>query len=72
MARIDLELRGPGEVLGTKQSGDMHMRIASLSKDLALLPDVQKAAHWLMKNHPERVEVVLRRWLGDAVEYANA
>ena len=72
LARIDLELRGPGEVLGTKQSGDMQMRIANLSKDLALLPDVQKAAHWLLENHPERVEVVLRRWLGNAVEYANA
>lgn len=72
LARIDLELRGPGEVLGTKQSGDMQMRIADLSKDLTLLPDVQQAAHWLIDNHPERVEVVLRRWLGDAVEYANA
>ncbi len=72
LARIDLEIRGPGEVLGTKQSGDMQMRIANLSKDLALLPDVQKAAHWLLENHPERVEIVLRRWLGNAVEYANA
>jgi len=72
LARIDLELRGPGEVLGTKQSGDMQMRIANLSKDLALLPEVQKAARWLIENHPERVEIVLRRWLGHAVEYANA
>lgn len=72
LARVDLELRGPGEVLGTKQSGDMQMRIANLSKDLALLPEVQKAAHWLLENHPDRVEIVLRRWLGNAVEYANA
>jgi len=72
LARVDLEIRGPGEVLGTKQSGDMQMRIANLSKDLALLPDVRKAAHWLLENHPERVETVLRRWLGNAVEYANA
>ncbi len=72
LARVDLEIRGPGEVLGTKQSGDMQMRIANLSKDFALLPDVQKAAHWLLENHPERVELVLRRWLGNAVEYANA
>ncbi|MFK8027487.1 MAG: ATP-dependent DNA helicase RecG [Gammaproteobacteria bacterium] len=72
LARIDLEIRGPGEVLGTKQSGDMQMRIANLSKDLALLPEVQKAAHWLLENHPERVETILRRWLGNAVEYANA
>ena len=72
LARIDLELRGPGEVLGTKQSGDMQLRIANLSKDLALLPDVQKAAHWLLETHPERIEIILRRWLGNAVEYANA
>ena len=72
LARVDLELRGPGEVLGTKQSGDMQMRIANLSKDLELLPQVQKAAHWILENHPERVEIVLRRWLGNAVEYAHA
>ena len=72
LARIDLELRGPGEVLGTKQSGDMQMRIANLSKDLALLPEVQNAARWLIDNHPERIEVILGRWLGNAVEYANA
>lgn len=72
LARVDLELRGPGEVLGTRQSGDMQMRIANLGKDLELLPDVQKAAHWILENHPERVEVVLRRWLGNAVEYAHA
>ena len=72
LARVDLRLRGPGEVLGTKQSGDMQMRIASLDKDLDLLPEVQKAAKWLLQNHPERVDVLLNRWLGNAVEYANA
>ncbi len=72
LARIDLELRGPGEVLGTKQSGDMQMRMANLSKDMSLLPEVQKASRWLVENHPERIEIVLRRWLGKAVEYANA
>ena len=72
LARIDLELRGPGEVLGTKQSGEMQMRIASLSKHMDLLPEVQKAAQWLLEHHPERVEVLLRRWLGSAVEYAHA
>ncbi|MEM7304149.1 MAG: ATP-dependent DNA helicase RecG [Pseudomonadota bacterium] len=72
LARVDLRLRGPGEVLGTKQSGEMQMRIANLDKDLELLPDIQKAAKWLVQNHPERVEVLLNRWLGNAVEYANA
>lgn len=72
LARVDLELRGPGEVLGTKQSGELQMRIANLSKDLDLLPEVQRAAQWLLQTHPERVEVLLARWLGSAVEYANA
>lgn len=72
LARVDLRLRGPGEVLGTRQSGDMQMRIANLDKDLDLLPEIQKAAKWLLDNHPERVEILLNRWLGNAVEYANA
>ena len=72
LARIDLELRGPGEVMGTKQSGDTHMRIADLSQDLALLPQVSKAAQWLLEKHPQRVEILLRRWLGKAIDYVNA
>ena len=72
LARIDLELRGAGEVLGKKQSGDMQMRIANVSRDMDLLPEVQKAARWLLKNRPQSVAVILRRWLGRAVEYANA
>ena len=72
LARIDLELRGPGEVMGTKQSGDTHMRIANLSQDLALLPEVSKAAQWLLEKHPQRIEILLRRWLGKAIDYANA
>lgn len=72
LARIDLELRGAGEVLGKKQSGDMQMRIANVSRDMDLLPEVQTAARWLLKNRPQSVAVILRRWLGRAVEYANA
>jgi len=72
LAHIDLELRGPGEVMGTKQSGDMQMRIANLSQDMALLPQVHKAAQWLLENHPERVDALLQRWLGISVEYVHA
>ena len=72
LARVDLELRGPGEVLGTKQSGDMQLRIANLASDMNLLPEVQQAASWLLQNHPERIPVLLRRWLGQAIEYAHA
>ncbi len=72
LARIDLELRGPGEVMGTKQSGDMQMRIANLSQDMVLLPQVHQAAQWLLENHPQRVDDILHRWLGISVEYINA
>jgi ATP-dependent DNA helicase RecG len=72
LAQVDLELRGPGEVLGTKQSGDMQLRIASLSSDMHLLPEVRRAAQWLIDNHPERVNILMRRWLGQAVQYARA
>ena len=72
LARVDLRLRGPGEVLGTRQSDDMQMRIANLDRDLDLLPEIQQAARWLLDNHPDRAEVLLNRWLGNAVEYANA
>ena len=72
LARVDLELRGPGELLGIKQSGGMQMRIANLSKDLKILPEVQQAARWLLEKHPDRVEILLKRWLGNAVEYAHA
>lgn len=72
LARIDLELRGPGEVLGTRQSGDMQLRIANLSRDMYLLPDVQKTARWLIENHPERIDTIVRRWMGKALDYANA
>lgn len=72
LAQVDLELRGPGEVLGTKQSGDMQLRIANLTTDMHLLPEIRRAAQWLVDNHPDRVAVLLRRWLGEAVQYAHA
>ncbi|MEM8844417.1 MAG: ATP-dependent DNA helicase RecG [Pseudomonadota bacterium] len=72
LARVDLELRGPGEVLGTKQSGDIQMHIANLNRDLVMLPEVQKAAKYLLEAHPERIDALLNRWLGNAIEYANA
>lgn len=72
LARIDLELRGPGEVMGTKQSGATQMRIANLNQDLALLPRVNRAAQWLLDNHPQRIEILFKRWLGKAMDYLNA
>jgi ATP-dependent DNA helicase RecG len=70
IAQRDLELRGPGEVLGTRQTGAMQLRIADLARDADLLPDVQKAAAALESDHAEVIGALVRRWVGDvAGEY---
>lgn len=66
IADIDLELRGPGEVLGTRQTGDVRLRIASLLRDQHWLPAVQEAAREVVANYPERVKLLTRRWLQQA------
>ena len=63
IADIDLELRGPGEVLGTRQTGDVRLRIASLLRDQHWLPAVQMAAREVVAKYPERVEALTQRWL---------
>ena len=71
IARIDLELRGPGEVLGTRQTGMMQFRIADLERDQALVPRVQRAARSLLTQYPEHVAPLIGRWLGSAQEYGR-
>ncbi|MBK1691793.1 ATP-dependent DNA helicase RecG [Ectothiorhodospira mobilis] len=71
IARIDLELRGPGEVLGTRQTGMMQLRIADLVRDQDLLEDVQTAAARLLADHPQRVDPLIQRWLGAVEEYGR-
>ncbi len=72
IARRDLELRGPGEVLGTRQTGLMQFRIADLMRDQALVPKVEQAAEWLLQQAPDNIAPVIRRWLGRATRYAQA
>lgn len=72
IARQDLQLRGPGELLGTRQTGLMAMRIADLVRDADLLPQVQQAAEELLRDHPALVEPLLQRWLADGLRYARA
>jgi len=72
IAEKDLELRGPGELLGTRQTGQLAFRIADLARDAALLPAVQKTGEALMRDHPELAERLIARWLGGAVRYAGA
>ena len=65
IARRDLELRGPGEMLGTRQAGELNLRIADLNRDAALIPQVQRAASLLLEHHPEQAPLIVRRWLGE-------
>ncbi len=71
IARRDLELRGPGELLGTRQAGLPAFHIADFLRDSGWLPRVHAAAERLMRDYPERAEPIVRRWLGSAEEYAG-
>jgi ATP-dependent DNA helicase RecG len=71
IARRDLELRGPGELLGTRQTGLAEMRVADLMRDADLLPEVQSAAELLLGHNPEAVSGLTRRWVGAGERYGR-
>ncbi len=71
IARRDLELRGPGEVLGTRQTGLVNMKVADLMRDAAWLDTVQRFAEALPRVRPQAVEPLMRRWLGEVERYAE-
>jgi len=70
IAEKDLELRGPGELLGTKQTGDMNFRVAKLERDDHLLNQVHYVAQQMLKDYPDQAEALLQRWLPEAPRYA--
>jgi ATP-dependent DNA helicase RecG len=71
IAEKDLELRGPGDVLGTRQTGMLLFRVADLARDAGLLKMIPASAATLMKQHPEQVDKLIRRWVGDASRFAG-
>lgn len=71
IAEKDLELRGPGEVLGTRQTGEVNFRLADLQRDGFLLPRIKEVAGHIMSTHPEVVEALISRWLGSSENYAS-
>ena len=71
VAQKDLELRGPGEVLGKRQTGLMQLKVANLIRDAALLPEVQELAEVLLDGHPEAATGIMHRWIGNAEQYGN-
>ena len=72
IAEKDLELRGPGELLGTRQTGLAAFRIADLARDARLLPQVAALADALLAESPDIAEAVIARWVGSAARYASA
>ena len=71
IAEKDLELRGPGEVLGTRQAGIPDFQIANLKRDSYLLPKIQEMAKQLLEKNPKNVRLLIERWLGKKHEYSN-
>jgi ATP-dependent DNA helicase RecG len=71
IAQRDLELRGPGELLGTQQTGLAKLRVADLGRDVALLPKVQQAADLLLAHYPDRIAPLRARWIGAQAEYGR-
>ncbi len=72
IAQRDLEIRGPGELLGTKQTGLADFKIADLVRDQRLIPEVQRIARYIHDNYPDNANKIIDRWLGERDVYAKA
>ena len=71
IARRDLELRGPGELLGTRQTGLAQLRVADLARDADLLPLVQKSAELMLRDYPDNIAPLTTRWIGEGERYGT-
>ena len=72
IAQRDLEIRGPGEFMGARQSGDALLRFADLAEDNALLRHAQRIAPLLLQHHPQAAQRHVQRWHGGAAEFLKA
>ena len=71
IAQIDLEIRGPGEVFGTRQTGELQFRIADLVRDQHMLPEIQTTADLLLADYPETIRALITRWIRQAVTFVQ-
>lgn len=71
IAAKDLQIRGAGDLIGTRQTGLVGMRVANLVRDVKLLKNVRRAAELLLSKYPEKVEALIKRWLEKEVDYGN-
>ena len=72
IAQKDLEIRGPGELLGTKQTGLADLKIADLVRDADIIAQVQQSAYQIWRQYPENALALINRWLGNKEKYSNA
>jgi ATP-dependent DNA helicase RecG len=71
IAQRDLEIRGPGEVLGTRQTGVLELRVADLMRDQGLMPKVVEASDKVFAEYPEMIDPLLHRWLKQGLQFAE-
>jgi ATP-dependent DNA helicase RecG len=72
IAEKDLQLRGAGELLGTRQTGELGFRVADLVRDAPLLPAVQRVGAAMLKDHPDLAACLVARWIGASARFAEA
>jgi ATP-dependent DNA helicase RecG len=72
IAEQDLLIRGPGELLGTRQTGLQQLSVADLERDGHLLPQVKAMAEQLVAQHPQHVDAIIKRWMGNTEQFAQA
>ena len=71
IAQKDLQQRGPGELLGTRQTGLQQLRIADLARDKSLLPKIEKIARKLQQDYPQLIQPLVQRWIVNSDQYAH-
>lgn len=71
IAEKDLELRGPGDLLGTRQTGDLNFRVANLARDRDLLPTTAELAEQILNQYPDLAQKLIQRWVGSRLVYTQ-
>lgn len=72
IAQKDLEIRGPGELLGTRQTGNAEFKVADLLRDQAMIPEVQRIARHIHERYPRQASALIERWMPETERYSNA
>lgn len=72
IAQKDLEIRGPGELLGARQTGNTEFKVADLLRDQATIPEVQRIARHIHERYPQQAAALIERWMPEAERYSNA